>query len=108
MYAELLDFFTAIWNKDTELCRGIVDAEANLYFDRGELIFSLFGLHQALSLQRGFPSLSYAEFRQRLYASRLNSDLAEMGAKIMVMDSSGKVDSSLYRLTQLPTNVRQP
>jgi hypothetical protein len=108
MYAELLGFFTAIWNKDAKICRGVVDTQANLYFDEGELVFSLLGLHQALSLQRGFPALGYAEFRRRLYASRLNSDLAEIGAKIVVMASSGKVDSSLYRLTQVPSIVRQP
>lgn len=106
MYAELLAFFTAVHNKDAELCCDIVDTEANLHFDEGELVFSLVGLHQALSQQPDFPALGYAEFRRRLYASRLNSDLAVMGAQIVVMASSGKVDSSLYRLTQLPTSIR--
>jgi|TARA_B110000116_G_scaffold265311_1_gene274335 hypothetical protein len=106
MYAELLAFFTAVCNKDAELCRGIVDAEADLHFNEGELVFSLVGLYQVLSLQPGFPALGYAEFRRRLYASRLNSDLALMGAQIVVMASSGKVDSSLYRLTQRSTSIR--
>ena len=82
MYAELLGFFTAIWNKDAELCRGVVDTETNVYFDEGELVFSLVGLHQSLLRQPAFPALSYTDFRRRLYASRLNSDLAALGAQI--------------------------
>lgn len=53
--------------------------KAYLYFDSGQLIFSLEGLYQQFAVEN---KVTYNQFRRMLYSSSLNQDLSVYHAKI--------------------------
>ncbi len=64
----------------------------------GRWDFSLPALHVYLSEE---GAVGYRLWLQRLYASDINTRLAELGAGIVILDNRGKVDLSLYGLRRL-------
>jgi hypothetical protein len=60
--------------------------------------FSIAELHQALFPEKG---VGYTAFRSALYGGNLNQRLAELGLKIEIASSTGKVDDSRYQLVHI-------
>jgi len=98
MYSKVFSFFTSILEANPDTCQAVEHSEACIYFERGDLVFSLEGLHQFLV---GSSGITYQAFRKMLYASTLNQDLAELGGKVVVFRSGSKVDTSLYCLSSV-------
>ncbi len=95
MTAELMDCFQCFIDNlpDFELAVANFDGEVSI---EGEvLVFSLRGLQQFLA---DSVAVSYAEFRQQIYASTINQQLERLGWVIEVHNNRGKVDRNLYRL----------
>lgn len=66
--------------------------------------FTLPQLHRFLAAQRADDEApSYSLFRQQLFNSSINADLAEKHAEIVIVDNKGKVDLSTYRLQHRTT-----
>ncbi len=87
---------------------------AALKYDNGRLTFMIRGLYQHLLDRHMITSMSYSDFRDALYASDINSQLAKIDYAIVVHDNTereceserrGKVDSNWYELKPL-TSLR--
>lgn len=93
----VLEFFKRLINADVELLREIKSNGEEVQYINGVYRFTIKGLFNTLTDN----AVSYKAFRSQLYASTLNADLAKLGYKIEVYQSSGKVDSSWYQLVRL-------
>lgn len=88
--------------QDTSVLVSIEQFFGDLWVEEGILHFSLPALYQYLiSFSDDVESPDYKGFRQALYRSDFNTQLAIIGARIDVHDSSGKADSSIYRLVKI-------
>jgi hypothetical protein len=93
-------FFIEILARDKD-CLNLVAASAgDLFFDdiTGSLVFKLPDLHKLLF---NSSELDYQSFRKLLYQGNLNEKLLELGARIEIHQTSGKVDDSYYRLVKI-------
>lgn len=92
MYSSILQFFLAAINADFV-------PPAGMRKEQGVLVFSLAALYDAVCAAKSAEvDESYKAFRQKLYASTLNADLAKSGWAIEVFQSAGHVDQTLYCL----------
>lgn len=102
IYDSTLRFFVECINKpqSTNDKEKIVtqhdDYRAFLYFDNGQLIFSIEGLYQHLAVA---PYFTYNQYRRMLYSSELNKDLSACQAKIV--NHSSDHDVHLFCLATL-------
>ena len=97
MYSEVLTFMVAAAALDDEAIERVELSSADAEFKGGVLYFTLPGLYQLLAIE----GLEYLPFRQQIYASELNTQLAGYGCRVDVYRSSEKVDSSCYRLVTI-------
>lgn len=67
----------------------------DIWLEEGKLVFSLPALHKFLFCEK---ACGYSKFRRELYGSSLNSKLREIGAKVIIFESTGKIDTSRYCL----------
>ena len=89
------DFFAAVLVRDAAALALIEAAGAELELREQGFVFSLPALHAALDPGQ---ILAYRDFRKLLYDSTLNQELSAFDAEVILLQSSGKVDSSLYCL----------
>lgn len=73
-------------------------SELDILLEHSSVKFTLPSLHKLL-YPGGDPN--YERFRSALYASNLNEELAALGYKVQVFESTKKVDSSWYELVAL-------
>lgn len=98
LYESLLKFFKDVLaNKPLPPLRG-----GGIYIKEGQLVFTLEGLFHHLNSEQ---SMTYPAFRQMLYQSKLNTDLAHSKGRVDICRSTGKVDQNLYCLLRLPDDV---
>ena len=70
----------------------------NAWFEGGVLRFTLSGLYDLSDLGH---LCSYLEFRTAIYQSNINQRLSLAGYKIDIFESTGKVDTTIYQLTEI-------
>lgn len=66
--------------------------------ENGKCIFTLDSLYQCVGKD---IDIDHGEFRSQLYSSDLNQQLINLGYKIEVSQSTGKVDTNTYQLVKL-------
>ena len=96
-YSKILDFFNGILNEDTKLCARVNATTTSLYFKQGRIVFDLPSLYGFIF---STDELSFIEFKQLLYASKLNKQLLSRGVKVIIIDNKGNVNKSLYGLSK--------
>ncbi len=106
MQQSIIHFFTQVLQNNKTTLNLISDFQGELYFDKKNslLIFSLKGLHQLLTTQQTLSTsllIDYAEFRKLIYQGNINEQLLQLGGKLEIHKSSGKVEANLYKLTRV-------
>ena len=95
--ASVRDFFAAVLAQDAAASALIEAGAPELELREQGFVFSLPALHAALDPGE---TLAYRDFRKLLYESTLNQELTAFDAEVILLRSSGKVDSSQYCLRQ--------
>jgi len=110
MQQKVLRFFDLILRHDENTIHSITECQGDLFLrheistnkkiEQGNtlLIFSLSGLHEYLDTEK---LMDYKSFRRLIYQGSINRELGELGGKIEIHSSTGKVDESLYKLVLL-------
>lgn len=103
---KLVDDFMALCldflQQDASVPVSIEEFFGDLWVEEGILHFSLPAVYQYLiHLSDNSGGADYKGFRQALYSSDFNSQLTEQGGKVEVHKSSGKVDSTIYKLAKI-------
>ncbi|UZE97476.1 hypothetical protein [Alkalimarinus alittae] len=98
MYPELLSFLSGVLTGKIDAATFRRTELTSIYLEGDCLIFSLKGLYDCFS---GADKGSYSEFIKMLYSSTLNSDLAALGGRVEVHQSTSKIETSLYRLVRV-------
>lgn len=103
---DFMSLCRAVLQQDTSVLVSIEQFFGDLWVEEGILHFSLPALYQYLyqdlvSRSNAANCPDYKSFRQALYSSDFNTQLAVIGARIDVHDSSAKVDSSIYKLIKI-------
>lgn len=98
MYSLVLDFFISVLKKDPDIFARLNRFEGDIAVVEGQLRFSLSGLKAFLFADQ---LMTDRDFQQLLYGSDLNRDLAEVGGRVDVFESSGKLASNYYCLVAL-------
>lgn len=119
-------FFVRILNTDKSLVTQITESQSSLYFEQGQLLFTLKGLFQFMTQELVFEafilealmekgimnesiddfrlqqsvlhSASYPAFRKALYNSTINQDLQRYKAKVDIFSPAKNLDSTVYCL----------
>lgn len=96
----LLDLFSKILTNDEKMLARISAFEGDVTFDTDDavFVFSLRALHEFLSRE---IDVDYKIFKSLVYQGNLNEELLKLGGRIEIHESSGKVDSSFYRLVKI-------
>lgn len=106
MYEQVLDLCRRFLACEPAISAKITAYEGNLSIEGEALVFGLADLFDFLSSCKPDGeyegSASYQEFRRALYQSTLNQDLRALGGQIVVHQSTGKVETNLYRLERCP------
>jgi len=98
---QLFALFKNLINGDPQLLKAILSLKDSGLKVRDNIFhFSLPGLHCLLS-QGGGEKYNYNEFRQNLYSGRLNQRLADLGYRVEIHFSTGKVETNTYKLLAL-------
>lgn len=98
LYEQLLKFFKDfLADKSLPPLRG-----SGIYIKEGQLVFTLEGLFHHIDSEH---SMTYPAFRQMIYQSQLNTDLAQNKGRVDILRSTGKVDQNWYCLLRLPDNA---
>lgn len=100
MQQTLVNFFARVLKLDDSLIKRISTFDGDVRFEHsnGVLLFTLSGLHQFLYDEL---DLDYPEFQKMIYQSNLNEELFTLGGGVKVHRSTGKVDSSWYKLVKI-------
>ena len=96
---DIRDFFCLVLAKNVEALDLIGQEDSDLQLLPQGLVFSLSALHAILDPDQCLP---YGDFRNLLYDSTLNQELSAFDAEVVLFQSTGKVDTSLYCLRQIP------
>ena len=92
---DVRSLFERVLAGDIDTLRRIETVEAGLELSSSGLLFTLPALHAFIDPEAVFD---YRKFRNLLYQSSLNQELSALDAEIVVLQSTGKVDSSRYCL----------
>ena len=98
MYQKVFEFFSRIILNDPQAISLVSQYNDKLEWSEGQLIFTIDGLYRLLIDEKEF---SYPEFRSMLYASDLNQALQTLGFKVIIFESTHKVDTSIYQLVRI-------
>lgn len=93
-------FFLDVLASKSEVVSEVENFSGDIRIEKGRLVFSISALYLFL-VQFSQESIGVAEFQRQLYQSTLNQDLKTHGAQIVVHHSTGKVETSLYRLERV-------
>ena len=96
---DIRDFFSLVLAKNAVALDLISQADSDLQLLPQGFVFSLPALHAILDPNQCLP---YRDFRNLLYDSTLNQELSAFDAEVVLFQSTGKVDTSLYCLRQIP------
>ncbi|MEZ5523661.1 MAG: hypothetical protein R3E62_01655 [Pseudomonadales bacterium] len=100
MCQHLFNLFRCFLAQDDSILNLIKASHGDIFVEEGRLVFSLHALHELFN-QTCKEKISYQDFQRQLYQSTLNQDLKAYDAQVMVHHSTGKVETSLYRLERL-------
>ena len=94
----IVSFFTHVVEKDPKyLAKLERESEFTIEGDRWE--FKLPALYRFLQrFDQNFRNMTYTEFRQIIYFSRINQTMKQNSAEIIIVDNHSNVDNSLYAL----------
>ena len=96
---DIRNFFCLVLTQNAAALDLINAAETDLQLLPQGFVFSLPALHALLDPEQNLP---YRDFRSLLYDSTLNQELSAFEAEVTLFQSSGKIDTSLYCLRQMP------
>ncbi len=95
----LMTFFISILRQDEITVTSIPKNDNLIYIDKrnDQLIFTINGLYELL---KNKENISYSEFVKCLYSGTINEKLGNLGGKIEIHISHGKVNLNTYRLVR--------
>ncbi|WP_020406282.1 hypothetical protein [Hahella ganghwensis] len=96
----ILNLFRQILQAESSIIQRIegFNGDVNLGEKGCLLVFTLPGLYQFLESEVCTP---YLAFRQRIFQGTLNADLQRIGGQVVIISSTGKVDTNQYGFRNL-------
>ncbi|VAW62466.1 hypothetical protein MNBD_GAMMA09-3729 [hydrothermal vent metagenome] len=99
MQTFLISFFHGVLQQDNTALSLIPKNDNSIYIDDSntQLIFTITGLHEIIRTNK---NISYKEFKKFLYSGSINEKLNDIGGKIEIHTSNGKIDNNVYKLVK--------
>lgn len=100
MHQIIVKFFVDILQSNRQTLELVEKYDGDMRFDSSSnvLVFKLQSLHELLFEA---AELDYSSFRKLIYQGNLNEELASLGGRVEVHQSTGNVDDNFYRLVKL-------